>query len=222
MQTEHVNVTNQIIAYLKQNIEEGKWREGEKLPSENELTRELGVSRASVRTAIQYLSGIGALESVHGKGTFLLNADTKSWGVSSDMITVRDCEDFAKVLEFRKVVEPEACYLAVLRDEGGLVGQLEKYLEDMKKNIDNKSLYVQADINYHEAICKASGNPLLHKSIARVFRETRMQHDKVSELFGFREGIRYHTMILHAVKARDEILARELMYEHLENQLSSI
>lgn len=222
MQIERVNVTNQIIAYLKQNIEAEKWQEGERLPSENELTKDLGVSRASVRTAIQYLNGIGAVESVRGEGTYLLNADTASWGMPKEQITSRDCQDIAKVLEFRRIVEPEACYLAVLRDEGGLVSILAENLEEMKKNPENRELFVQADIRYHEAIAIASGNSLLYKSIARVLRETMAYLAKANAPFEYREGVRYHTMMIHAVRARDEILARELMCEHLENALSSI
>lgn len=222
MQIERVNVTNQIIAYLKQNIEAEKWQEGERLPSENELTKDLGVSRASVRTAIQYLSGIGAVESVHGKGTFLLNADTASWGMQQDQITSRDCQDIAKVLEFRRIVEPEACYLAVLRDEGRLAPILGKSLDEMKKDPENRELFLQADIRYHEAIASASGNLLLHKSITKVLRETMAYFAKTNGPYDYREGVRYHTMMVHAVRARDEILSRELMCEHLENALSSI
>ena len=75
MKLERLNVTNQVIAYLKQNIEDGIWKAGEKIPSENQLTKELGISRASVRTAIQHLAGIGVLESVHGKGTYVAAAN---------------------------------------------------------------------------------------------------------------------------------------------------
>ena len=59
-------------SYLKEQIDSGAWKAGEKIPSENTLTKELGVSRASVRDAIRYFAGQGVLESRHGKGTFLL------------------------------------------------------------------------------------------------------------------------------------------------------
>ncbi|HIX58377.1 MAG TPA: FadR family transcriptional regulator [Candidatus Blautia gallistercoris] len=217
MKLERVNVTNQVIAYLKKNIEEGAWKVGEKIPSENQLTKELGVSRASVRTAIQHLTGIGVLESVHGKGTYLLDADAESWQSREDMITAKDCEDIEKVLEFRQIVEPEACYLAVLRSRQELIPILEEHLEEMKRNQGNKRRFVSADMEYHKAICKASGNSLLAKTMTRVFKETVRYHEQMNDIFGYREGIRYHTSLLAAIRANDAVLAKELMYEHLQN-----
>ena len=60
----HQNITQQVIAYMKSNIESGNWKVGEKIPSENELTGELGVSRSSIRQAVSHFAGIGVLESV--------------------------------------------------------------------------------------------------------------------------------------------------------------
>lgn len=216
------NITNQIIEYLVQNIEKGAWTEGEKIPSENWLTKELGVSRASVRTAIQHLTGIGVLESIHGKGTYLINGDVKNWNREEDVITLKDCQDIAKVLEFRQILEPEAVFLAVRRGDERLVPELERYLREMKKNMGNKSSFVRADMKFHEAICQASDNPLLFKSLSRVFRETRRYHEKMNDIFGYMEGINYHSQILQAIRIRDDVLAKELMYEHLQNGIEHL
>ena len=61
MKIKRVNVTSQVVDYLKKNIESGNWTVGEKIPSENQMTEELGVSRSSIRTALQYLIGLGVL-----------------------------------------------------------------------------------------------------------------------------------------------------------------
>ncbi|MDD2959254.1 MAG: FadR/GntR family transcriptional regulator [Lachnospiraceae bacterium] len=222
MEKERINVTNQIIEYLRRNIEAGEWKKGEKIPSENQLTRELGVSRASVRTAIQHLNGIGALESVHGKGTYLINSDVHSWGNFEDVITVRDCRDIAKVLEFRQILEPEACYLAVKQKGPELVPVLEHYLEEMKQSFGSKQQFVQADLKFHEAIVRSSGNPLLEKSMAQVFRETVDYHEKMNDLFGYQEGLKYHSRILQAVKDRDGLMAKEMMYEHMQSGIDRL
>lgn len=222
MKLERTNITNQIIEYLKQNIEMGNWQEGEKIPSENQLTQELGVSRASVRTAIQHLTGIGILESIHGKGTYLINGDVNNWNTAEDTITLKDCQDIAKVLEFRQIVEPQACFLAVRRCDEKLITELEKYLTQMKKNMGNQAQFVQADMKFHAAICRAADNPILLKSLARVFRETRRYHEKMNDIFGYMEGINYHSRILEAIRQKDDILAQELMYEHLQNGIEHL
>lgn len=212
-----MNVTEQIVAYIRQNAEEGNWLEGEKIPSENQLTRELGVSRASVRTAIQYLTGIGVLESVHGKGTYLLDGDVKRWGSQDNRITHRDCRDIEKVLEFRQILEPEACYLAILKGSSRLVERLLGWLEEMKKAQGQQKEFVRADLKFHEEIARASGNSLVYKSLHQVFTETARYHEKMNDIFGYQEGIRYHTALVEAFRKQDAVLGKELMYEHLHN-----
>ena len=65
------SVTQQIIEYIKENIQNGSWKVGEKIPSEPSLVEELGVSRASLRVAIQQYVALGVLRSEQGKGTFI-------------------------------------------------------------------------------------------------------------------------------------------------------
>ena len=55
----HQSVTEQVVAYFKDNIESGHWEVGQKIPSENVLTKTLGVSRATIRQAVSQLAGIG-------------------------------------------------------------------------------------------------------------------------------------------------------------------
>ena len=69
------SVTQQIIEYIKENIQNGSWKVGEKIPSEPSLVEELGVSRASLRVAIQQYVALGVLRSEQGKGTFLESSD---------------------------------------------------------------------------------------------------------------------------------------------------
>ena len=62
----------EIYDYIKNKILNDEYKAGEKLPSENELTSLFGVSRNTVRRAINQLSFEGLIASVHGKGVFVL------------------------------------------------------------------------------------------------------------------------------------------------------
>lgn len=66
-------IFKQLIDKMKQNITDGSWPEGYKLPSEEEFSKELNISRGTLRRAIKELVKTGYLEQVHGKGTFVLN-----------------------------------------------------------------------------------------------------------------------------------------------------
>ena len=90
MKIKSVSITNQVVEYLKENIESGDWVVGDKIPSENKLVEELGVSRSSIRTAVQYLIGLGVLKSYQGKGTYLVNSQVENWDETENKITSED------------------------------------------------------------------------------------------------------------------------------------
>lgn len=209
------NVTEQVVEYLKENISAGNWGVGEKIPSENQLTQLLGVSRTSVRTAIQQLVGVGALESIHGKGTFVTTADLSALLKRGNGITEADCQDIKKVLEFRCILEPDTCYLAAERMTQASMDALVYHLGMMKQSIGDQEAFVRHDIQFHQEISKASGNNLLEKSLRDVFEQTASNHARINDLFGYKDGIYYHSVLIKAMQEKKAAKARKLMYEHL-------
>lgn len=218
----HSNVTEQIIQYFKDNITSGKWNVGEKIPSENQLTEQLGVSRASIRTAIQHFVGLGILESRHGKGTFLLDDQVDEQAGSKMKVTAEDCRNIHNVLEFRRIVESEACYLATRKTTPQLLEELENSLKEMHNNVGKSEAFVTADLRFHVAVCRASQNPILEKSLVKVFAETKKNHQQMNMLFGYKDGIHYHTLILEAIREEDAAKARELMFDHMQYALDRL
>lgn len=217
-----LNVTEQVVEYLKENISVGNWGVGEKIPSENQLTQLLSVSRSSVRTAIQQLVGIGALESIHGKGTFVTTNDLSALLNRSNGITEADCRDIKKVLEFRCVIEPEVCVMAteLITSEG--LRSLAYHLTMMKQSVGNQEIFVQHDMQFHREISKACGNNLLEKSLCDVFEQTASNHARINDLFGYKDGIYYHSVIIKAMQEKKTAKARKLMYEHLRQAYDRI
>ena len=209
------NVTEQTATYLKQQIHDGVWKIGEKIPSENQLTLALGVSRASVRMAIQQLVGTGCLESFHGKGTFVINDDFTAIGALSHTITIQDCQDLNQVLEYRLIIEPGCAFHAAQRATIQNISNLRHYLDEMKESIGNQESFVRYDIEFHKEISQAAHNPLLAKSLFEVFNQTTQQHKRLNQLFGYSDGVRYHSQMLAAITQGDSAKAEELMRAHL-------
>ncbi|KRM11664.1 GntR family transcriptional regulator [Paucilactobacillus suebicus] len=75
----------QIHNQIKQDVENGKWRVGERIPAERELAELFNVSRMTLRQAIQTLVDDGILERHVGSGTFVANrkVQEKMSGVTS-------------------------------------------------------------------------------------------------------------------------------------------
>lgn len=216
------NVTEQVVAYYKQQILNGAWKVGEKIPSENQLCIELGVSRASIRSAIKELTGFGILESIHGKGTFLIGDILDVQDGTKYKITAQDCLDMEKVLEFRRIVEPEACYLAAVHLTDELLEELDVSFRIMRGNIENSIKFVTADLRFHRAISKSSQNPLIEKSLNRIFDENFKDHEMMNQVFGYQDGIYYHSMILEAFRRENATRARQIMFDHMQHGMDRL
>jgi GntR family transcriptional regulator len=67
----HSSVTEQIVAHLKQCFVEGKYQDGDRLPSITALAEEFGVSVASMREALRILEALDLVEIIQGKGTYV-------------------------------------------------------------------------------------------------------------------------------------------------------
>lgn len=71
IKTDHRHLYLQVIDRLKSDIEKGVYHENEKLPSEFELSKSLGVSRATLREALRLLEEENVIVRRHGVGTFV-------------------------------------------------------------------------------------------------------------------------------------------------------
>lgn len=216
------NITQQVIEYLKHNIENGTWTVGGKIPSENDLTQVLGVSRASVRVAIQQFIALDVLESLHGKGTFVRTNDIA--GIRSNIHVIDDAnyDDIHQVLEFRRIVETEAVYLATQKTTEEMTSKLEIYLKNMKLSVGHSEEFVKQDMLFHEEICHATGNRLLENSLKQVFRQSAKNHQQINEAFGYNDGVYYHTLLLKAIQDKDARKAKKLMREHLQQAIDRL
>lgn len=219
MSEKQERVLSQVLDHIRDKICSGVWTAGEKIPSETLLAQEIGVSRASVRSAYQYLAGLGVVASRKGSGTFLVDCQADSWDQARTRITSEDCQNIRQVLEFRRVLEPEACRMAACLGPPDLPEKLERRLADMTQWIETPTRSVPAGIAFHEAIAQASGNPLLEKSLHKVFWETRNSSAQIGLLTDGQAGIQFHTAILRSIRARDGQAAHDEMLAHLENTL---
>lgn len=81
----------QVCAYIRDKIREGKWKDGSRLPSENQLAQQFDVSRITIRGAMEQLVEEGAVYRIQGRGTFVAEAGTGKEPVryASPDVTIR-------------------------------------------------------------------------------------------------------------------------------------
>lgn len=199
--------------YLKEGIRSGKWKKGEKLPSEARICQELNISRTSVRSAVGRLAGLGLVQSLQGKGTFVI-ADEAPRDPAS--LQIQD-SSLLDIYEFRKIIESESAALAAIRATASDIQALEETITLMAQGKTMEEV-AEKDMQFHYLIARASGN----KVIQEVFDMTRDTYEKmfrISVAQMHNAGVSHHRRILLAIQTRDMENARKYMLEHLENTM---
>lgn len=161
-------VGEQVFEIMKKAIKEEKWKPGEKIPSEVELSSMFGVNRLTVRTAMQRLIGMGLLETRVGDGTYVKEFSFEQYLERASEFYLGP-ELLDQVYEFRNAIELEASRLAVLHATEEDLDELEtacQKFEGLKKQYLEQPLeetfqeVVKADMEFHKKICEISHNEL--------------------------------------------------------------
>lgn len=222
MRVSRPRVPQQVFEHLRENISNHAWAVGDKIPSENVLSRELGVSRVSIRLAIQQFIAMGVLESLHGKGTFIKSNDPRILHTGGGSLSYDECRDTAKVLEFRLIMEPAACFMAAENHDAQMIRTLTGHRDKLIETIGNSEIFVKHDMLFHVEIARASGNPLLEKCLRDVFMQTMHNHKQINAIFGYKDGVYYHSLILKSLESGNAKQAKKVMAEHLQVALDAL
>jgi DNA-binding FadR family transcriptional regulator len=152
----------QVVRRLSADIAAGRLAPGERLPSERDLARGLGVGRASVREALAALSNQGLLETRPGSGSFVA-ADAADRLRGAAPAEPHDASP-SDVLEARALLEPAVARLAAARATAD--PELEALLAAMEGPLDlgdagDRARWSDADRHFHRRIAALTGNPVL-------------------------------------------------------------
>jgi len=152
-----------VATELETRILEGSLKPGDRLPSERELAVELGVSRPSLRGALQSLVAKGLLITRHGGGTFVTDsmqaAFTDPW-----QQMLKDHPDIhGDMLEFRHMLEGQAAQLAAERGTEEDFERIRACHEALERALAARDLEqcIKTDVEFHQAIADASHNVMI-------------------------------------------------------------
>lgn len=100
-----VNIGDQVYDQMKAQIVSGAWPANEKIPSENQLMEIFGVSRTTVRQAIQKLVAIGYLETRRGEGSYVKSMELENYFRGMIPASCLKKEDLKEIFIFRTLFE---------------------------------------------------------------------------------------------------------------------
>lgn len=152
------SLADMIAETLKQQITEGTYRAGDKLPTEPELMKTFGVGRSSVREAVKLLVNMGVVRVQQGSGTFV-TVPSNNDDVNIKMSTA----DRTELDEVRKILDIAIVEKAVARRTEKDIERMRASLEKRKVNAEKGLLEecIEADLNFHIAIADAAHNRIL-------------------------------------------------------------
>ncbi|NIS62462.1 MAG: FCD domain-containing protein [Proteobacteria bacterium] len=201
---------------MKTLISQGKLQPGERLPPERELIKEFGVSRPSLREALNSLVAQGFLEVRQGNRTFVKSITAEKLQDPLSLLIKTDTQKIFDLIEVRKAMESWGSFHAAQRVTEEDLIRLEEIVGEMRAALDEGKSWEKQDADFHLAMAQATHNTiqthlmftiydLLRESVARVFRD----RGKAKKLF------QQHYRIFSAIKSRSPKKARERMLEHL-------
>lgn len=198
-----------VFRTLRQAILTGEMKPGERL-LEIHLANKLGVSRTPIREAIRMLELEGLVIMVPRRGAQVAQITEKS---------------MSDVLEVRCALDELAVELACERISEEEKRELEDACGEFEKATITKQVHViaKADVEFHDIIFKAAGNPRLTQMINNLAEQMyRYRFEYIKDETQHQMLIEEHRRICESISNRDVAAAKEAIRVHIENQEKSI
>lgn len=213
----YLGATVAAIEQIENVIRNGEFQPGDRLPPERDLAELLGVSRPTVREALQALTLLGILDRRRGSGTYVSHvseanlAGTLGWLLS---MAVHD-KDALDVLDTRATLEAGLARLAAERMTNDAIEELNGHLAELKKARTEDDI-LRIDMTMHGLVAAAAANPLLQimlNSLRRWEASTRIRTILVPRVPG--KVAQDQETIVAALSARDPVRAETAMRRHI-------
>jgi len=219
---ENEKISYAIVRQFVHMIKEGDLKAGDRLPPERDLTKHLGVSRASLREALSALSVIGVLKSSHGAGTYIGDFNLSEFIDIIAPLLIQNDKMEEDMLDFRRMLELDALRLT-FESKSKDTSVLRRQIDIMKKALETEDIdmSVQADINFHKHFFAMSGNHVLQQvyKYVRIIMEKSVSSN-VSKIIRKDDNIvilyNQHKALCYYIENNQAENAEALLREHLD------
>jgi GntR family transcriptional regulator, transcriptional repressor for pyruvate dehydrogenase complex len=210
--------TEQVVAHVRQLIERGQLRPGDRLPAERDLATKIGVSRPTVRVGLYALAAMGVVKSRHGSGTYIPEGPPTLDSEPLSLLAALHGFTREEMYEARRVLEVGAAGIAAERATPEQLATLADEVTNLFAALGDPLQFLVHDITFHRSVAAASGNPIigaLVEMVSALYYEHRRETAKQASGRDLKEAAELHRRIYQAIRARDPEAARNAMNEHL-------
>jgi GntR family transcriptional repressor for pyruvate dehydrogenase complex len=206
-------VADQLMSLIARDL-----RPGDRLPSENQLARQLEVSRPSVREALSALQALGIVESRKGQGTFVRSVGLES-AIRRDLAGLLLLEsDWREVQATRRILECEVAALACTREDRSwqAMETILSRFERLLKTGDAENDLYDLTWDFHTVLAEVAGNRVLYRLLHVLRSLSRAaQLDLYWPFTDPVEEIESHLELYRMIRFHDQATARAAMQMHL-------
>lgn len=212
-------IPDEVYKQIVTLISSGEIKPSEKLPSERDISAELGVSRQSVREALYRAETMGLIEVKQGEGSFVRSSISNKLKAPLEVILGEQAERVFEFLEIRKLFEGWCAEKAATAAKDEDLKQIKDILDRMKELKTTDKQWEETDLKFHFAVVSAAHHVIaIHimealKVSFTTFFDFRQMLEKIDK----KELLwQHHYEIYEAIKQRKGRLARQNLIDHLD------
>lgn len=215
------SLVQKVIHGMRQMIRSEGMKVGDALPSESAIAEQLGVSRAVAREAYRSMAALGLISVGNGRRPRVSAVDDQvlalviDHGVQTDQVSVQ------QILDVRRTIEMRTVGLAALRRTEKEAREIKALAAAMRADFHHTEKVMEHDIAFHEAIARASRNPMFALIVGSFHVVTR-QTWRVGWLARESDEDRYDNVTCHEaiaahIEAGNRAAAEQQMAAHFDN-----
>ena len=211
-------LSEEVVERIQDLIIRDAMKSGDRLPTEQELADQFGVSRISVREATKALNFLGIIESAPRRGLTIGSVNMKRLANVLGFQFALDNYPREMLLKTRLAIELGALQFTMqsLQEDGKLYDQLIDKCQELE-NTSDPDQYIQRDADIHCALVKASGiEPLVaFNEMIQIFF-TRFRDVTLAVRDHVPQSIRAHRTLLELLREGKLPAAENLLRQHLD------
>lgn len=212
------NPVDSVIRRIKNLLNSGNLKPGDRLLSERRLAESFGASRTHVRTAIKRLEFYGILKTIPQSGTFIAGLDLSDLeGLIQDALQV-ESYDLLSLAESRVILETNTIRLACSRRSDDDLRRIERWVDLYEEKISQGIPAIEEDLRFHRQIAEASKNKVLKSMILIITPDLMTGYRKFWNICDSPHRLvaaREHRLLLEHIRDRDEEAAAAMVVQHL-------
>ena len=201
-------------------------KRGHPIPSEAAFALELAVSRPIVREAFRSLATLGIIEVGNGRRARVGGIDETVLPLVLDHAVQTDQVSIQQIYDVRRTIETRTVALAALRRGTAESIEIGRLAQAMRSDFAQPQAVMGHDIAFHEAIARASKNPLFALIVSAFHVITRQTwqigwSSRPSDADRY-ESVACHERIANAIAAQDPRDAEAAMAEHFDHSVKAL